>query len=393
MARELAIYLYLKLFSFLFIIAKLFPMQKKIVFCVSFIENNMYIYQELKKQSSTSCIILADNRTYSFFQDKVHDGDKVIQFIPKKPISFIKSIYHLATSPAIVLDNYFGFLSAVQFKEGVKKLQIWHANGAIKTFGWKDASVEKRSEQSKKRFAKVYSQFDYIISGSETMSQIFQEAFSISKEKIIHTGIPRTDIFFDKQYIESTKEKLYKKYAIFKHKKIILYAPTFRENEEDISEVFPLNISYLKQKLGSDYILLIKLHPSINKKMNINQYDGFVYDFSDYALINDLLFISDILITDYSSIPFEYSFLQKPMIFYPYDLEEYTRTRGFWTDYDSLVPGPVAYNTEDIVENIINSSFNMEQLDYFHQKWNTYSIGESSKNVVAFILDMIDKEK
>ncbi|PAD80578.1 hypothetical protein CHH57_24335 [Niallia circulans] len=109
-------------------------------------------------------------------------------------------------------------------------------------------------------------------------------------------------------------------------------------------------------------------------------------------MLNDLLFITDILITDYSSIPFEFSFLQKPMIFYPYDLDEYRKTRGFWVPYHELVPGPIAYSTEEIVQFIHLSSFKMEKIANFHQEWNTYSIGNSSKNVVQTINSWLTKQ-
>lgn len=381
MVRELFIYMYLMLFSFLFKVAKLFPLQKKIVFCVSFVENNYFIYNELKKNSQTyPCIFLTDHKTTSFFKDKVTIGDTVLPFSPRHFGSFLKGIYHLATSRVVVLDNYFGFLSAIQFKNEVRKLQIWHANGAIKTFGWKDYSVKHRSNRAKKRFSRVYNQFDYILSGSKKMSAIYQQAFSVSEKRMLEIGIPRTDIFFDQHYIKKVKDTFYTKYPTFREKKIILYAPTFRDDQGETSDL-PLNFAYFKEKLKSDYILLIKLHPSIKNAMDLSNYEGFVYDLSSYPTMNDLLFISDILITDYSSIPFEYSFLQKPMIFYPYDLEEYSQNRGFWEPYDQLVPGPIARNSEEIVDYINHSSFDYKKIENFHEDWNTYSLGNASKNV------------
>lgn len=391
MVRELAIYLYLKLFSFLFEIAKLFPLQKKIVFCVSFVENTTYLYDELKKNNpNIQCIVLTDYKTHAFFKDRILT-DSVLLFAPKHPLAFLKGIYHLATSQVIVLDNYYGFLSSISFKESVKKLQIWHANGAIKTFGWKDLSVKERSKNAKERFAAVYKQFDYILSGSDKMSAIFCEAFSASPHQLLNTGIPRTDIFFDKEHIDKVTRSFYKKYINLKNKKIILYAPTFRENEGESSNQIRLDLSYLKNALESDYILLVRLHPSVNNRIDFSDYNGFVYNFSDYPILNDLLFITDILITDYSSIPFEFSFLQKPMIFYPYDLDKYRKTRGFWVPYHELVPGPIAYSTEEIVQFIHNSSFQLEKIEVFHEEWNKYSIGNSSKNVIQILNNWLTK--
>ncbi|MCM3029707.1 CDP-glycerol glycerophosphotransferase family protein [Niallia sp. MER 6] len=389
MVREFAISLYLTLFSLLFRISSLFPQQKKIVFCVSFPENSMHIYEELKKTADDKrCIFLAATAQTKEMLEEKQIG-QVLEFTPRKPKAFLAGIRHLATAKVVILDNYFGFLSSITFKPNVKVLQIWHAAGAIKTFGLKDSSIQNRTSKANQRFKDVYSQFQYVITGSHEMDHIFHEAFSIQERQIMHTGIPRTDIFFDETRKKETITKIYSEYPQFENKRILLYAPTFRGENNGITNS-NLDIKQLKNRLGEDTVILIRLHPSIKEKAHLPEMDAAVYDVSEYPYINELLLITDLLITDYSSIPFEYSFLRRPMIFFPYDLEEYAKDRGFWTDYNKLVPGPVAYTTAELADILTKNEYDLNRIDTFHKRWNEYSTGQSSEKVAALIIEWLN---
>ena len=384
MIRELAISFYLMLFSLLFRISSLFQQQKKIVFCVSFPENTLDINEKLIKTAANSRTIFLATTTQTKKLLEENQIGEVLDFTPRKPLHFLTGIRHLATAKVVVLDNYFGFLSSIRFKPNVKVLQIWHAAGAIKTFGLKDSSIQSRTNKANQRFKAVYSQFQYVITGSHEMDTIFHEAFSIQEQQIIHTGIPRTDIFLDEARKNETIKKIYNEYPQFENKKIVLYAPTFRGGNNGMTNA-KLDLPLLKTKLSDDTIMLIRLHPSIKEKADIPEMDGTVYDVSQYPYINELLLITDLLITDYSSIPFEYSFMRRPMVFFPYDLESYAKDRGFWTDYEKLVPGPVAYTTEELAIILEKDSYDLERVETFHKRWNEYSTGKASENVAALI--------
>ncbi|PKG22101.1 CDP-glycerol glycerophosphotransferase family protein [Niallia nealsonii] len=394
MVREVFISIYLCIFSFLFNLSKLFPINKnKIVFCTSFTENHYFIYKELNKQKlGCDVVFLANNSTcYSFFSTNASSNSKVLYFSPKKVVSFIQSIYHLATAKVVLVDNYYGFLASINFKKKVNCIQVWHANGAIKRFGLQDPSIKDRSKRAIKRFYKVYQKFDYILVGSKKMEDIFIKAFNVSTKNIKRTGIPRTDIFLQEELKVSLKKNLYASYPILKNKKVILYAPTFRDSD-DKSNQFPIDLELLKDRLGEKYVFVLKLHPSV-KTDNISimkKNNPFILDLSSYSNMNDLLFIADFLITDYSSIPFEFSFMQKPMLFYPYDLKDYEQSRGFWQSYESLVPGPIAFSTHDIINIINQNQFDLQLIGKFHKDWNTYSRGDSSKNVINLIKECMN---
>src|SRR5699024_10134934 len=126
---------------------------------------------------------------------------------------------------------------------------------------------------------------------------------------------------------QSVKNFLQTEFPIFKEKKVILYAPTYRDNELDMKSV-QLDLKKMYKSLKYDYVLILKLHPAVNGTFE-NKYPGFVYNLSSYPNINHLLVISDLLVTDYSSIPVEFSLLNKPMIFYAYDLDDYAASTGF----------------------------------------------------------------
>ncbi|WP_251557318.1 CDP-glycerol glycerophosphotransferase family protein [Mesobacillus maritimus] len=386
MVREMAVYFYLRLFSLLFSLFNLLPLQKKVVLVASFTENNLHIYDEMQKQNvDFRTIILANEKVYPYLASETNE-ETVLLFEIKRLTHFIMSIYHLATAKVIFVDNYYGFLAATKFKKDAKCIQIWHANGAIKKFGLKDQSIEFRTEKAKERFKKVYNNFHKVIVGSEAMADIFTQAFGLPEDRILRTGVPRTDLFYNAEKKDSIERYIYKKYPFLSDKKVILYAPTFRDEKLETFELH-INLKLLQKELEQEYILLLKLHPAIKNSIRITEdLQGFVYDFSDYPNVNELFFVSDILITDYSSLPFEYAILNKPMVFFPYDLAQYSKTRGFWEDYKKLVPGPIAYSTTEIIHSIKTKDFQLEKVAAFNQKWNTYSKGHSSGNIVAYTL-------
>ncbi|MGE8206615.1 CDP-glycerol glycerophosphotransferase family protein [Heyndrickxia sp. NPDC080065] len=386
MVREFLIKLYLLLFKIQFNFFKLFPLQDKIVFVVSFKDNSLFVYEEMKRRKIRQKVVfLCESSSFNVIKNNV--DAQVLLFESKNIIDMVKAIYYLAISKNIIVDNYFGFLSAVSFKDGVQCTQLWHAAGAIKTFGLKDKSVSLRTKRAKERFQRVYNQFDKVIVGSDEMAEIFKKAFNLSENNILYTGIPRTDIFYNQEHQEMKRRELFRQNPQLKDKKIIFYVPTFRDDSLDSFD-FQLDLDQMCRELSGNYVVLIKLHPAIkNRPIIEKRLEGFVFDYSTYANVNDLLFLTDYLITDYSSIPYEFSLLEKPMIFYPYDLVEYQEQRGFWGRYEDLVPGPVVYETKDIIEVIKNNQFDYEKIRDFSRTWNKYSLGRSSENLVNSLFE------
>ncbi len=388
MARELAISIYLTIFRLLFSFFNRFALQEKTTFIASFGGNINVTVDELERQAPHQEIIIM--KTANCKIDFSKKDRKVLHF-EHRLIDFLKSIYHLATSSHVIIDNYYGFLAATNFKSEVKCIQLWHAAGAIKQFGLEDLTNGDRSERALQRFKQVYDSFDHVVVGSDEMVDIFKRSFGLPEERFIRTGIPRTDFFFDDIQRKRAENQLIADFPIITSKKVILYAPTYRDDELGDAQL-ALDFDKMYEQFKYEYVLFLRLHPAVNGEFQ-NKYPGFVYNVSSYSSINDLLLCTDILITDYSSIPFEFSLLHKPMIFYAYDFEEYAHKRGVWPDYIAKVPGPVVSTTQELIHIIKDQDFELDKVKEFSTEWNKYSTGKSSEKLITELYDLAPSEQ
>ncbi|NUH85498.1 CDP-glycerol glycerophosphotransferase family protein [Bacillus firmus] len=384
MAKEFVIALYLLVFKAAFSFFKLFPMKEKVTFTITFGDNSKYIYDEIRRQElPVDVVVLYKGSSKRYFES---EDVVLIPFETYNIIDFLRAVYHLATSKKILIDNYFGFLSVTEFKKEVECIQLWHASGAIKKFGLEDQSVPYRSKGAKKRFLSVYEKFDKVIVGSDVMANTFMNAFNLPKERILRTGIPRTDFFYDENKKKQIMNRLMEENKSLKSKRKILYAPTYRDQQLDHFDL-KLEMNKMYKELGDEFIVLLRLHPAIKNTENYSKkYPGFVYDYSSPNYdINELLLIADYLITDYSSIPYEFSLMNKPMLFFAYDLDKYSEERGLVDGYEKMVPGPVVHETSQIVDIIKKDRFNYGKIKEYASRWNKYSTGNSSEKFVNYL--------
>lgn len=365
-------------------LARIFPIKQKVVLLVSFPENPTAIIKQMNEMKVTpKTVVFYDPRV-----DVTGFNFDFIQLKPKKIKHFISLMFHLNTAKVVITDNYFVELAGLKERKNVTCIQIWHANGALKKFGWEDKAAQKRSARDKKRFQEVYRRFSKVLVGSDEMAAIFQKSFLLEDSQMLKLGIPRTDNFFNQQQLKENAEWTNTKLDL-SNKKKLLYAPTFRD-EELHSTTLHLDIAKMKQALGNEYQLILKLHPSIS-----NDLDKVVDDFVVYAdketPIETILPAVDMLITDYSSIPFEFALLEKPMIFFTYDLEEYDKARGLSDGFLATIPGPFVHTTEELIQVIEQEAFDLEMVRAFAAKWNKYSDGHSSERFVSFLKEQLEK--
>ncbi|MBF6633088.1 MAG: CDP-glycerol glycerophosphotransferase family protein, partial [Planococcus sp. (in: Bacteria)] len=344
--------------------------------------------KELAKSEKHQIIFINQSRCKIDFTAVPTTNKKIYSFETSNILDTFLSIYHLATAKYVFVDNYAGVLSVIRFRQEVKCIQLWHAAGAIKKFGWSDPETSARSERAKQRFQQVYDRFQYIPVGSQQMADIFSESFHVDQSHFIYTGVPQTDFYFDKAAKENAYAKLIERYPIIAGKKVVLYAPTFRKNSLHSMKV-QLEVSEFLEKMDGDYVLMIRLHPSVQEVTNIVDHPRVLLA-TDYPHLSDLLIVSDILITDYSSIPVEFSLLGKKMIFYTYDLEDYGKTQGIWAESNLYFPGPIAKTTTEVLAHIQDSSVDHEKIDLFRSHWNTYSTGHSTCQLITAIYDTKD---
>ncbi|QTN95289.1 CDP-glycerol glycerophosphotransferase family protein [Bacillus sp. LJBV19] len=296
----------------------------------------------------------------------------------KHPLHLLKAVLILFKSKVVITDNYFLMTSVLNRRPQTTCIQVWHANGSLKKFGLEDVTNQNRPASDISRFKKVYRSFDFVTVGSDAMADVFKKSFGIRDGQLLKTGVPLTDVYY-----EEHKPELKHKWP----KKIILYAPTFRDYDMQ-SFRLPFTEEQLTNALNGEYMLLVKLHPAVLHHISASFESELIKNVSDMRL-HDLLKAADILITDYSSVPFEFALLNKPIFFFTYDLEEYDRKRGLIDNYTSVIPGKACHDSEALLEEMTKKPFRAEEMKRFSEKWNMYSDGNSSSKLLQFAEEQI----
>lgn len=284
----------------------------------------------------------------------------------------IKQFFAINTSKLVILD-YNNFVVSNYKRKGVKVLQLWHASGAIKKFG-NDVNRDYKIKN-----------YDYVIANSDYFVDPFSKAFNVNPENIIVTGIPKTDRLFKKKTIKKFKSKLYKEYPMIKGKKVVVYAPTFRGRMGTNFELPKLDLEYVANQLGDDYVIVYKLHPLLDDVVNVHN-DKVIC--MNNKSIHRLYSIADYLISDYSAVIIDYSIFNKPLILYAPDLETYKENVGLYIDYNKL-PGVVCQNAKDVVNAISINNFNLDEMKQFRDEMFKYQDGKSTERVVKLINDIM----
>lgn len=300
--------------------------------------------------------------------------------------------YYCGTSKIILIDDYTPLIHKLHRREGTLLIQLWHACGAFKTFGYSRLGKPGGQKQSNP----AHRNYDYAIVSSKEIAKHYAEGFGISIEKVVATGIPRTDIFFDEVYKNKVRQEFYEKYPKLRDKKIMLFAPTFRGNGK-LSGFYPVDkfdVACMYEKLKGEYGIIIKHHPFVYDRNIIpEEYQDYIIDLSLESEINDLLFVTDLLVTDYSSVIFEASLLDIPMLFYAYDLYRYISTRGFYYEYENFVPGKIVSSFGQAIKAIKNQDFETDKNTIFKNRFFDDLDGKSSERTVKLIYESLKLER
>ncbi len=289
--------------------------------------------------------------------------------------------YEMATSKFILVDDFEPIVYVLKLRENQHLVQVWHAMGAFKKFGYSRKSAEKNSLTHKN--------YTEAIVSSPEISAVYAQAFGIDESRIKPVGVPRTDMLFDEDYKAKTIARLYEKEPRLKDKKICLFAPTFRgSNVHDA--YYPndfLHIEKLLNELGDDWAVIVKYHPFIKNPPEIPEsVKNSVFDFGDEREINDILFITDVLVTDYSSVIFENAILNNPLVLYAPDLEEYDGERGFYFEYNAYSCGQIVKRESDLAAAIRNAGSNNEKMEEFRKRFVSLCDGNSCRRFAEEIL-------
>lgn len=313
---------------------KLFPVKRQIVF--------------ISRQSDSASL---DFRLLLEELEKEHKDIRVVELyrmIPGSLFGKIRYAFHiigpqmhaLATSKVAVLDGYSIAVSVLRHKKSLKVIQMWHAMGSLKRFGY--AAVGK-GEGSSKKIADAFCMhrnYDYIFASGRACIPALSEAFGNPEEKFVVMSLPRTDLLTDDRYMSRTREKILSAYPELAEKKTILYAPTFRKSSEMKSAVE----EFLRAVDHEKFHVIMKLHPLMKEKIE----PGRALSCDEFTSL-ELLAVSDCVVTDYSAFVYEAAVAGKPVFAYAFDLDHYKETRGFFTDYEREMPGPVCRNCKELI--------------------------------------------
>lgn len=351
----------------------------------------MPIKKDLVILASNKSDILGGNLLVIKDELEKKNNYKIKEYVSNDDRSFkecISMYKDFATAKYIILDDYYRQLYGLKFKKESEVIQVWHACGAFKKFGFSaigkgDGNTLDFEEGAHKHYTKV-------ITSSKNIIKEYSEAFDISPKEILPLGIPRTDKLLNQEYVEKIKNELKQKYPIINEKKVILYAPTFRGNiSERKNFKLKLDPTKILQEIGEEYVLLLKLHPSVkNGLKNIivpSELKNRIISMDSSSDVNDLIIVSDVIITDYSSVVFEAALLDKRILMYAYDKEEYLGERDFYYDYDTFVPGEIAKTNEEIIEIINKDKFDNKKVRKFREKFFDDIDGQASKRFVETI--------
>lgn len=346
--------------------------------------NSKYLYLYCDKQNEFECYYI------------VNDFSKVAEYIGQCNFllnNSIKTFWLILRAEYLFVNGMTGDLSISHFLGRFKIINLWHGAPIKKIMFDDEKSFLVKPKNIIEFFMKTFSLIECkmlhsIIAPSEFCKEKFQSAFK--NKNVVIAGYPRDDIFFEKgdELISSVLSKL----DIPDASKIILYAPTFRDTESDLSPFSENFLERLNHFLKeNNYYLIVKKHP-FTKNMDIKNYDNIIETGQEFSDIQELLLISDILISDYSSVYFDFMVQKKPVISYLYDLETYlNNNRNTYVNIVNKLPGPFAYNEEELLhtlknlKTLINDNQYQEKYIETLNEFNSASDGNSSKKIIELL--------
>ena len=381
--KELIKNIYGKIFFSLF---KILPLQDKVVFSSywgkNYNDNPKYISDELLKRNKNIKQVWLNNSEKKF---KVDSNIKVVKW------GSIGMIYELATAKVWV-DNHTKPVWVSKRKSQLY-IETWHGGLGMKKI---EADMgENLTPEAKKQIMHNSEMADLFISNSDFLTKIYKRAFWY-KGPILECGFPRNDIFFyPKNELQDIKENVYREVNIQENNKVVLYAPTFRKDENlDVYDIdFKRLMRVLNKKFSENFTVLIRLHPRVrhlSKKMT--SFNGNIIDVSYYDDMQKLIIASDIFITDYSSGIFDFALMKRPGFLYAKDIEEYEQERGLYFDLNTL-PFPLATCNEQLEKNILEFNENeyKENLTDYFNSVGLKEKGIAKEKITEIIMDYINK--
>ncbi|MFA3872489.1 CDP-glycerol glycerophosphotransferase family protein [Streptomyces sp. MMCC 100] len=298
--------------------------------------------------------------------------------------STLRLIYLLATSDVVLMDDYFGLLAQLGISPKTKIIQLWHAGSGFKSVGY-----SRFGRYGSPKLTNAHRKYTYVITGSQHLVPVYAEAFGIEESAVVPTGLPRIDTFLDKEHSRKVVDDFFVDNPKLKGKKVVLFAPTFRGKSigDAHYDYNRIDFERLYEACGDKYVVLFRMHHFITEPVPIpEEYSDRLLDFASFPDTNDLLHVTDVLITDYSSIIYEYTLLDRPILFYAYDKDTYSVIRGFHRDYDSVAPGKICVTFDDLLKALQNEDFDLSKVEEFRRENFDFVDTNSADRVIDWLV-------
>ena len=301
-------------------------------------------------------------------------------------------IDQLASAAYVFLEDASDVVSCVALRPETKVVQLWHACGAFKKWGMSTSDLKFGNTGANIRRHPFYGNLSMVTVSSPEVEWAYREAMMLedTPEVVRAVGVSRTDAYFDAGFAAASREWLHERFPGIGEREVILYAPTFRGPTKQAKGPDALDIAALRDALGDRYALVVKHHPFVADPPAI---PAACADFAFMATpadpIDSLLLCADVMVTDYSSVVFEYSLLQRPMAFFAYDLDDYNDWRGFYYDYGEMTPGPVVRTNEELIAYIqsLADGFDAAEVRAFRQKFMSACDGHATQRICEAVID------
>ncbi len=353
--------------------------------CNRAIPDNFLPMIKIFKDNGYHCVVLS-RATFTKKTTKIGRGIGKFCF-------YTAMIQKVARCKVLFLTDYIPPVDVIRMRKETQVVQLWHACGLGKKWGY---AIENENWGTSRKVKELYPMYKAqtlacCSSHDPEILKAYQHAFGCAGGVVQALGIPRTDHYFDPVYCQAVRDRVRESCQGIGERKIILFAPTFRGNSLEKSYYeYPFDMNRLEEAFGKQYVFLIKLHPMIARKSGkALEKEAFSYDITNKITAEEAICAADILITDYSSILFEFLLFEKPIISYVPDLEQYESERGLFLPYKEMAPGPYITTQEELIQKLktVMEWFDIDQTRRYKDRFMSACDGHSTERIFSAVID------
>ncbi len=300
-------------------------------------------------------------------------------------VSTLRMLRYMALADVILVDDHIPVLDWLVLEQEKKIIQIWHAGAGFKGVGY-----SRWGHFGCPGPFSCHRQYTYSIAGSSNIAPFFSEQFGILDEQVIPTGMPRMDKFLNKENRKVVTQQLYDLLPEAIGRKVILFAPTYRGQNRK-NAYYPYEIidfeALYQYCIDFNAVIIFKMHPWVAQDVPIDvNYKDRLLDLNQYKNINDLFYITDVLITDYSSSMYEYSLMRKPMLAFSFDKVQFATSRGFHRNYDENIPGKICENFSELMSALRTDDYEFEKNEQYLKEHFEYVDDRNCDRVIDWLI-------